>query len=104
MGDKELIRVATSFTKGVLGKKEPTGMCYAVSCSLQGYLSLCDLETELIEGDIKIGKDIFNHYWLKLPDGRILDPTASQFKTPEGEEMPKMYLGEKPKWYKLKKK
>ena len=57
-------------------------------------------QSELIKD---IGKDIFNHYWLKLPDGRILDPTASQFKTPEGEEMPKMYLGEKPKWYKLKK-
>jgi hypothetical protein len=104
MTDKELIKITGQFTKGLLGKRKSNGMCFAVSAPLQGYLSACGLETELIEGEIKIGKDIHNHCWLKLPDGRILDPTANQFKTPDGKDMPITYLGKKPKWYKLIKK
>lgn len=104
MGDKEILKITNSFTKGMLGKDKPTGKCFMVASALQGYLSICDLETHLIEGEIKSGKDIYNHFWLLLADGRILDPTASQFKTPEGEDMPKTYLGEKPEWYKTPKK
>ena len=39
------------------------------------------------------------HFYLLLPDGRILDPTASQFIAPDGSDMPEIYLGAKPEWY-----
>ena len=101
MSDKELLKITSSFTKGVMGTREPTGMCFMVCSSLQGYLSICDLDVDLVEGEIKVGKDVYNHFWLRLPDGRILDPTASQFNVLNGVEMPKIYLGDKPEWYKL---
>lgn len=76
-------------------------MCFATSAPLQGYLSMLDIETELIEGEIKIEKNIYHHVWLRLPDGRILDPTADQFDCPNGSAMPKVYLGIKPNWYEV---
>lgn len=101
MGDRELLKITTSFTKGILGKDEPTGKCFMVCSALQGYLSICDLKTILVEGEIKVKKYTYNHFWLLLPDGRILDPTASQFNVLNGVDMPKTYLGEKPEYYKL---
>ena len=50
--DKELIKITTQFTKGILGKRKSEGMCFAVCAPLQGYLSICKIETELIEGEI----------------------------------------------------
>lgn len=74
--------------------------CCCVVWPLQGYLLACGLETEVVEGRIHANEGIWNHFWLKLPDNRILDPTADQFSTPEGEKMPRTYLGKKPNWYK----
>jgi hypothetical protein len=34
-----------------------------------------------------------NHFWLKLKDGRALDPTIDQFKTYDGWRLPPVYLG-----------
>jgi hypothetical protein len=101
MSDRELIRITSGFTKGILNKRESKSMCFAVSFPLQGYLSFCGLEAEIIEGEIKLNKEVWNHFWLRLPDGRILDPTANQFKTPDGKEMPKIFIGNKPEWYKV---
>ena len=97
MSDRELCKIASGVRRGILGKQSSDRMCLAVCLPLQGYLSFfCRLETELVEGDF----DHINHYWLKLPDGRILDPTADQFSTPE-RPMPKVYLGPLPDWYKV---
>lgn len=101
MSDKELIKIASGFTKGLLNKRESKNMCFAVSLPLQGYLSICGVETEIIHGEIELKNEICNHFWLKLPCGRILDATANQFKTPEGKEMPKIFIGKKPEWYKI---
>ena len=98
--DKEILRLATGFTEGLLDGGEPKAMCYAVTFPLQAYLEMCGIETELISGMIKTKSGIWSHFWLLLSDGRILDPTASQFKTPDGKQMPKIFIGEKPKWYK----
>jgi len=101
MSDKELLKITSQFTKGILGKHQSSSMCFAVSAPLQGFLSVCGFETQLIEGEIEVSKnELWNHFWLKLPDGRILDATANQFRTPDNKEMPKIYLGEKPNWYK----
>lgn len=85
MTDAELIEVATDFRAGLLGGRPSTDMCFAVSAPLQGLLSaLYGVETVLEEVDF----GDTNHVWLRLADGRILDPTADQFgKAP-------VYLGE----------
>lgn len=40
------------------------------------------------------------HHWVLLhPDGRIIDPTASQFNNLTGKNMPDIYFGAPPDWY-----
>lgn len=91
-----LYRTVLSFRKGILGKQESDRMCYAVCAPLQSFLKVLGYETELIEGDFRFT----NHYWLRLPNGQIIDPTADQFTTPGGAPMPKVYIGKMPEWYK----
>ena len=111
MTDKQLIAATRQFRNGLLRSKgmfrpksDHFGLCYMVSAPLQGFLSISGIETELLRYDVKIfgQKAETNHFCLKLPDGRILDATASQFHTPEGEQMPDIYLGAKPDWYTVK--
>ena len=101
MTDKNILKITRQFAKGIIGNNKPDMMCFAITFPLQSYLSLCGLNTQLIEGKIHFEKVICNHYWLKLSDNRILDPTASQFNKPDGTKMPTIYLGEKPEWYQL---
>lgn len=66
-------------------------MCMVVAAPLQGLLSaLYGVETELVEVEF----ETINHVYLRLPDGRILDPTADQFPG-----MPDVYLGPWPEVY-----
>jgi len=106
MTDKELIKVVTGFRRGILGRRKSTKMCYAICWPLQGYLHITGFKTKLTEGTIKlIGHNkgvIINHFWLTLKDGRILDPTADQFNGMGHDDMPKVYLGKKPDYYKTK--
>jgi hypothetical protein len=98
MTDKQLLKIVTSFRKGLLGKRGPDLMCLAVSAPLQGLLSGCGIETELICGSID--GILCNHYWLELPNGRIIDATGSQFNYSNPDRiMPEVYIGEKPDWY-----
>lgn len=77
-------------------------MCYAVCAPLSSFLEMCGCENELTEGIVKLNghnKGItINHFWLTLPDGRIIDPTGSQFNGMGNENMPVVYVGEKPQW------
>jgi hypothetical protein len=74
--DKQLLKAARDFRTGVLDGRPSAFMCYAVSMALQGYLSWSlGVETDIVSADFPE----INHYWLKLPDGRILDATADQF-------------------------
>lgn len=88
MTDKQLLRIAREFRKGILGKRSSHRMCGMVCFGLQGYLGLVGLHTAIREGAVGDG----NHLWLELPDGRVLDPTADQF---DDEEVtyPPVYLG-----------
>lgn len=98
-----LRRIVTEFRKGILGRRSSVSMCFAVCAPLQGYLSMLGYETQMIEGAMKY-RDVgvnCEHYWLLLHDGRIIDPTADQFNAPGGSAMPKVYIGEKPKWYRV---
>lgn len=101
--EKAFIINTSNFRKGLLGKRKPDLMCYALSCPLQGYLHMLNLNTTLICGHIE--GILCNHYWLELSDSRIIDGTASQFNSifdREGNSeriMPEVYIGAKPNWY-----
>lgn len=98
MNQRELRNTVTSFRSGILQGREPARMCYAVCAPLQGFLKALGVQTELMEGEVETDV-LTNHYWLKLADGRIIDPTASQFTDPFGVRMPKVYIGPVPTWY-----
>lgn len=89
MTDKELKRIAAQFRDGILEGKSSAAMCFAICAPLQSFLSCGGFETELIEADF----EDTNHFWLRLPDGRILDPTADQFG------LSPVYLGRLPTTY-----
>jgi len=91
----KLLRDATNFRKGILEGQPSKAMCFAVAAPLQGYLSFTGLKCRLIEG----GVGEWVHFWIELPDGTILDPTADQFESPDGLKMPPVYIGKKPDWY-----
>jgi hypothetical protein len=99
MAKDKLHRIVSEFRKGILGKRPSADMCRAVCLPLQGYLSMAGYEAEFIEGEIDINNAVFDHVWLELPDGRIIDPTADQFSKPDGAPMPPVYIGEQPEWY-----
>lgn len=102
MNDKQILSFTKSFRSGILSGKPPHKMCYAICAPLSTLLRMSGIENELIEGEIKISKnETWGHYWLKLKDGRILDPTASQFNNGTTRLLPPIYLGSKPNFYKI---
>jgi hypothetical protein len=89
--DEELLHIASEFRDGILDGDSSAWKCYMVSAPLQGYLAFAGgPETELVETDL----GHMNHIWLRLPDGRALDPTADQFNAlfPDM-NLPPVYLG-----------
>jgi hypothetical protein len=104
MRDATLKKIVADFRKGILDGRDSKYMCFAVCAPLQGYLSMIGYKSRLVQGEIKPSVDILtNHYWLELPDGRIVDPTADQFSTPE-RPMPQVYIGKLPEWYHVEEK
>ena len=89
MTDDELIGFAMEFRKGILNDGPSWMMCFAVAAPLSGLLQLYNIDNNLVEGDL--GE--FNHFWLRLSDGRVLDPTADQFNDFGFEPLPPVYLG-----------
>lgn len=90
MTDKQLIRYATQFRRGIIGDNFSGQWCFAICAPLLPMLEMCGVAGELVEGDWGHG----NHFWIGLPDGRVLDPTADQFNAFEGfATMPPVYLG-----------
>jgi hypothetical protein len=90
-----LRKIVTEFRKGILDGSEPHRKCFMVCTPLVSYLNLCQIHCKLVRGSV----GDHEHVWLELPEGEIIDPTASQFKTPEGTEMPEVFIGAKPEWY-----
>ena len=103
MTDKQLLKLVTSFRKGILGKYgKPDNKCYMVCHPLQSYLSyFANLKTDLIEFEIPFGDSIFGHWVLLMQDGRIIDPTASQFNHHYelADRMPDVFIGHPPVKY-----
>ena len=94
--EKELMKIVRGFRKGLLKTYPSESMCYVVCAPLSGYLQFCGYNCVLVEG--KVGK--CHHFWIVIDGGIIVDPTADQFKKPDGSNMPDIYIGEKPSWYK----
>lgn len=91
MTDADLIKVATDFRDGILDGGPSAWMCAAVCWPLAGFLhAVHGMATEAVESDL----GHMNHIWLRLPDGRALDPTADQFNAlfPDV-DLPPVYLG-----------
>lgn len=90
MSDAELIQFATDFREGILNGESSAYMCAAVCWPLAGLLRYDGFPCETEESDL----GICNHIYIRLPDGRVLDPTADQFNWCSVEQLPPVYLGE----------
>ena len=90
MTDAQLKRYAVSFRSGILGRRKSNRMCFAVCAPLCPLLNMMGVACQLVENDLPQAHHLVNHVWLRLSDGRALDPTADQF--PEL-GLPKIYLG-----------
>lgn len=100
MTDNQLLKISTQFRKGVLGKSSPVDQCFVVSSALCGYLNFMGLECRLEEAVLDMEKADFHHWYIRLKDGRIIDATASQFNADSRQEMPIVYVGKCPDYYK----
>jgi len=88
------------FAKGILGGRSPVKMSLSVCLPLGVYLFRCGIFTFVIVGEVTTAGKAVTHYWLQLEDKRIIDAVAGQFKNPNGENMPSVYIGKIPDWYK----
>lgn len=94
MTDDELISACRDFRAGLLGEgASGLGMCAAVCWPLSSFLrACCGVDVECVETDLQNhpGSPCYEHVWMRLPDGRVLDPTFDQFCS---EEPVDIYLG-----------
>lgn len=93
MTDDELRQLAYEFRVGLIGANaSPEGMCYAVAAPLACLLNACGEKVDLIESDHSAVPECvwYEHYWIRLADGRVLDPTFDQFCS---EEAVPVYIG-----------
>lgn len=95
MSDAELIEFAREFRDGIIDGGLPTLMCFAVCAPLVTLLNLHGVNAKLVESDL----EWCNHFWLRLEDGRALDPTADQFNYLDGAKLPAIYLGAPTKYH-----
>ena len=90
-----LMKIAKEYREGALGSKPSNKLCFIMCYVLSGYFRFIGYACELVQGGI--GE--WEHFWIQFPDGSILDPTADQFKCPDGGAMPEIYYGRLPEWY-----
>lgn len=90
MTDTELVEYASEFREGILDGRPSAWMCGMVCYPLAGLLEMCGVKVEVVESDL----GHCNHVWMRLEDGRALDPTADQFNVLFPDlAMPAVYLG-----------
>lgn len=93
-GDRELLRIASAARERITLGGPSSGYCAVVCVPLATYLTRRGLIAEDVHG--AVGE--WQHSWISLGDGRILDPTADQFNR-QGARMPPIYLGTRPAHY-----
>jgi hypothetical protein len=89
MTDAQLIAYASAFRLGIIGRGPSAGRCFIVCAPLAALLSTIGVKADLVESDL----GWINHFWLRLADGRALDPTADQFNNVDDAKLPAVYLG-----------
>lgn len=86
MDDRELKTFCREFRKGLLNGDSSKGQCAKVTWALQGFISFAlQIKSEVHESTV----GDWNHLYLVLSDGRVLDCTGDQF----GKKYPQVYLG-----------
>jgi len=95
MDDEELVDFAKDFRSGILGDRMPTLACFMVCFPLVGLLKASNVVVELVDSDL----GWINHFWIRLGDGRALDPTADQFNYLDNANFPPVYLGKRTKYH-----
>ena len=95
--DRELLRIARAARERITLGGPSSGYCAVVCVPLATYLTRRGLAAEDIHG--AVGE--WQHSWIALCDGRILDPTADQFNRNSASRMPPIYLGVRPTHYEM---
>lgn len=92
ISDEDLIEIASEFRLGLIGDRSSEGCCFMVSAPLAALLSgVYGVPCDLVESDHSdMGTACYEHFWIRLSDGRVLDPTFDQFCS---EEPVPVYLG-----------
>lgn len=88
MKDAELVEFAADFREGILDGGKSDLMCAAVSWPLAALLRCYGVDCDTEESEVPYRDGTINHIWIRLADGRVLDPTADQFG-----DYPAVYLG-----------
>ena len=83
--DTDLVSIATEFRDAIVGSTSSTRQCAIVCYPLAGYLHFLGI-TVYVEVTLLRRT---THVWIRLPDGRALDPTVDQFDP----SLPPVYLG-----------
>lgn len=93
--DRQIYKIVREFRSGMLGPRgRGDSMCFAVCGPLVGLLRAMGIEAELRMAWLKLCEiGTSNHFWIELPDGRVIDPTADQFNHMLGRKLPKIYFG-----------
>ena len=93
--DRELLRLARLAREHITLGNRSQGYCTAICIPLATYLTKRGMEAQEVNG----GVGDWQHMWIALGDGRILDPTADQFNRAGTVRMPAIYLGPRPAHY-----
>ena len=95
MKDRALVKFASEFREGILDGGPSDMMCAAVCWPLVTLLNMQGVKCRSVESDL----GALSHIWIKLDDGRALDPTIDQFNYLFDEKWPEVYLGEPTKYH-----
>ena len=95
--DRELLRIARDLREHITLGGKPNGYCIAVCLPLSVWLTRHGRPAIDVHG----GVGDWQHAWIALDDGRILDPTADQFNGGCWPKMPQVYLGALPAHYEV---
>jgi hypothetical protein len=101
--DDALKKIAVGFREGILDGRPSAGFCLMICLPLWAFIRAHIKGSRLVEKDFYFQGEYgdpktTNHFYIELPDGRILDPTADQFQRASG-KFPKVYLGPMPVEY-----